>query len=67
MIIFCQAGRDFDQQLAQLGGNRLLPLIEADVNYKSEAENWSQQVVTQSRWTFIPMTSVLSPSLSKPG
>ncbi|WP_241607736.1 NADPH-dependent assimilatory sulfite reductase flavoprotein subunit [Rosenbergiella australiborealis] len=43
---FCQAGKDFDQQLAALGAERLLPRVDADVDYTLAAEQWRADVVT---------------------
>ncbi|AJI94735.1 sulfite reductase [NADPH] flavoprotein, alpha-component [Yersinia ruckeri] len=43
---FCQAGKDFDTRLAELGAERLLERIDADVEYQVPASQWRQQVVT---------------------
>ncbi|MGO2337282.1 NADPH-dependent assimilatory sulfite reductase flavoprotein subunit [Providencia sp.] len=37
---FCQAGKDFDNQLAQLGATSLLERIDADVEYQTIADEW---------------------------
>ncbi|EOS96047.1 NADPH-dependent assimilatory sulfite reductase flavoprotein subunit [Erwinia tracheiphila] len=42
---FCQAGKDFDNRLAELGGERLLARADADVEYAAEAERWRSQIV----------------------
>ena len=42
---FCQAGKDFDSKLAELGGERLLDRVDADVEYQAQAEQWRKQVV----------------------
>ncbi|ENA1753587.1 NADPH-dependent assimilatory sulfite reductase flavoprotein subunit [Yersinia ruckeri] len=42
---FCQAGKDFDTRLAELGAERLLERIDADVEYQAPASQWRQQVV----------------------
>ena len=39
---FCQAGKDFDAQLAQLGGKRLHDLGICDLDFQAAAESWSQ-------------------------
>lgn len=42
---FCQAGKDFDNKLAELGAQRLLDRIDADVEYQESAQLWRQQIV----------------------
>lgn len=42
---FCQAGKDFDSKLAELGAERLLDRVDADVEYQESAQQWRQQVV----------------------
>ncbi len=42
---FCQAGKDFDNRLAELGAERLLARVDADVEYHAQAEAWRKQVV----------------------
>ncbi|QHB34617.1 NADPH-dependent assimilatory sulfite reductase flavoprotein subunit [Yersinia canariae] len=42
---FCQAGKDFDNKLAELGAERLLARVDADVEYQESAQQWRQQVV----------------------
>lgn len=42
---FSQAGKDFDHKLAELGGERLLERVDADVDYAAQAEAWRRQVV----------------------
>jgi sulfite reductase (NADPH) flavoprotein alpha-component len=42
---FCQAGKDFDSKLAELGAQRLLDRVDADVEYQQSAQQWRQQVV----------------------
>lgn len=42
---FCQAGKDFDNKLAELGAERLLDRVDADVEYQESAQQWRQQVV----------------------
>lgn len=43
---FCQSGKDFDAKLAELGGERLLDRVDADVEYqpppRSGARVWSR-------------------------
>ncbi|ECH9259553.1 NADPH-dependent assimilatory sulfite reductase flavoprotein subunit [Salmonella enterica subsp. enterica] len=42
---FCQAGKDFDNKLAELGGERLLDRVDADVEYQSAAAQWCARMV----------------------
>lgn len=37
---FSQAGKDFDSRLAELGGERLLDRVDADVEYAEQATAW---------------------------
>lgn len=42
---FCQAGKDFDTRLGELGGERLLDRVDADVEYQEQAAAWCSNVV----------------------
>ncbi len=42
---FCQSGKDFDTRLGELGAERLLDRIDADVDYQELAQEWRKQVV----------------------
>ncbi|MGC6389808.1 NADPH-dependent assimilatory sulfite reductase flavoprotein subunit [Ewingella sp. S1.OA.A_B6] len=42
---FCQAGKDFDTRLGELGAERLLDRVDADVEYKEVAEEWRKRIV----------------------
>ncbi len=37
---FCQTGRDFDKQLADLGAERLLPMVTCDLDFDEKANGW---------------------------
>ena len=41
---FCQAGKDFDTRLAQLGATSLLERIDADVEYQTIADEWLENL-----------------------
>ncbi|MRS19481.1 NADPH-dependent assimilatory sulfite reductase flavoprotein subunit [Enterobacteriaceae bacterium RIT692] len=41
---FSKAGKDFDERLAELGAERLLDRVDADVEYKEQANAWRQQI-----------------------
>lgn len=38
---FCQAARDFDRRLEELGARRLLERVDADLDFRPVAEAWS--------------------------
>ncbi len=42
---FCQSGKDFDNKLAELGAERLLDRVDADVEYQAAAAEWRARVV----------------------
>ncbi|WP_340607922.1 NADPH-dependent assimilatory sulfite reductase flavoprotein subunit [Xenorhabdus bharatensis] len=41
---FCQSGKDFDSRLSELGAQRLLDRVDADVEYQDIATQWCQQL-----------------------
>ncbi len=42
---FCQSGKDFDSKLAELGAERLLDRVDADVEYRAAAAEWRARIV----------------------
>lgn len=42
---FCQCGKDFDSKLAELGAERLLERVDADVEYQAAASEWRARIV----------------------
>src|SRR3954469_2717589 len=42
---FCQTGKDFDQRLAELGGTRLYPRVDCDLDYDEPATEWLEGVI----------------------
>ena len=46
---FCQAGIDFDTKLAELGGERLLDRLDADVDFESVVDEWIDRAVVTLR------------------
>ena len=42
---FCQCGKDFDSKLAELGAERLLDRVDADVEYQTAANEWRARIV----------------------
>lgn len=41
---FCQAGKDFDSQLAKLGASRLLERTDADLEFQATADSWIEHI-----------------------
>ena len=44
-VNFCQTGREFDARLAELGAQRLLPLVECDLAFTAESDAWSAAIL----------------------
>lgn len=42
---FCKVGKDLDRRLEQLGGTRIYPRIDCDVDYEEQAQEWLQDVL----------------------
>lgn len=42
---FCQTGKDFDQKLEDLGGTRIHPRSDCDLDYDDQAAEWLQGVL----------------------
>jgi len=42
---FCQTGKDFDKRLEELGGKRLTPRVDCDVDFDEPATEWMNQVL----------------------
>ncbi|WP_138751474.1 assimilatory sulfite reductase (NADPH) flavoprotein subunit [Paenibacillus sinopodophylli] len=43
---FCQTGKDFDQRLEELGGKRLSPRVDCDLDYDESVAAWTAQVIS---------------------
>lgn len=39
-VQFCEAGKRFDQRLEELGGRRIAPRVDCDVDYETPARQW---------------------------
>ena len=37
---FCQTGKDFDKRLEELGGTRIYPRVDCDLDFEEPAEEW---------------------------
>lgn len=42
---FCKTGKDFDERLAELGGQRIAPRVDCDVDFEESAEQWIASVL----------------------
>ncbi|MEC1005574.1 assimilatory sulfite reductase (NADPH) flavoprotein subunit [Bacillus subtilis] len=42
---FCQTGKEFDQRLEELGGKRISPRVDCDLDYDEPAAEWLEGVV----------------------
>lgn len=43
--LFCQTGKEFDQRLEGLGGTRLYPRFDCDLDYEEPASEWLKGVI----------------------
>ncbi|MDQ0889551.1 sulfite reductase (NADPH) flavoprotein alpha-component [Paenibacillus sp. V4I9] len=44
--LFCQTGKDFDKRLEELGGKRLAPRVDCDVDFDEPAAEWMSSVLS---------------------
>ncbi|MEC0092212.1 assimilatory sulfite reductase (NADPH) flavoprotein subunit [Paenibacillus macquariensis] len=42
---YCQTGKDFDKRLEELGGKRLSPRVDCDLDYDDSAAEWIENVL----------------------
>ncbi|OUM97241.1 MAG: sulfite reductase [NADPH] flavoprotein, alpha-component [Thermobacillus sp. ZCTH02-B1] len=42
---FCQTGKDFDKRLEELGGRRIAPRVDCDVDFEDAANGWIESVL----------------------
>lgn len=42
---FCQTGKDFDKRLEELGGTRITPRIDCDLDFEEPAAEWAEAVL----------------------
>lgn len=43
---FCQTGKDFDKRLEELGGSRLYPRVDCDLDYDEPSAKWLEGVLS---------------------
>ncbi|ALD15362.1 sulfite reductase subunit alpha [Buchnera aphidicola (Aphis glycines)] len=44
--LFCQAGKDFDKRINELGGKNLLDRLDVDIEYEDDYVQWSKELLT---------------------
>ena len=57
---FCQTGKDFDQFLENLGAQRLVERLDADVDYQAAATEWRKQVLSILKYELTGAAAVTS-------
>ena len=69
---FCQTGKDFDEYLGKLGAKQIAPRVDCDVDYDSDAQTWSKDVLAltkallgeqQSTSNVVPMPTAAAESV----
>jgi len=48
---FCETGKRVDARLAELGGIRLSPRTDCDLDFEQEAQRWTETVVSKAKET----------------
>ncbi|MCM3093217.1 MULTISPECIES: assimilatory sulfite reductase (NADPH) flavoprotein subunit [unclassified Cytobacillus] len=43
---FCQTGKDFDKRLEELGGTRITPRVDCDLDFDEPAAQWAEAVLS---------------------
>jgi sulfite reductase (NADPH) flavoprotein alpha-component len=57
---FCQTGKDFDKRLEELGGKRLTPRVDCDVDFDEAAAEWMKDVLAELSQVSAPAISGLA-------
>jgi sulfite reductase (NADPH) flavoprotein alpha-component len=65
---YCEAGKRLDRRFEELGGERLTPRVDCDIDYEETAEAWTQAIVEQIAAEAGPATvpAAAAPSLAPP-
>ncbi|ULQ57459.1 assimilatory sulfite reductase (NADPH) flavoprotein subunit [Flavihumibacter rivuli] len=58
---FCQTGKDFDKRLGELGGQKVLERVDADVDFEETAEQWIESVIAKVQQEFGASTGQAQP------
>lgn len=67
---FCKTGKDFDKRLEELGGQRLYPRFDCDLDYDEAAAEWLEGVLnslseTKAEEAFSPLAPVGAGALTE--
>ncbi len=46
---YCQTGKDFDEYLTKLGAKKITERVDCDVDYESESQIWSVNIVAKAK------------------
>ncbi len=62
---FCQTGKDFDKRLEELGGERIYPRVDCDVDFEESAAEWLEavfRILNEKKENDAPAVTVREPS-----
>jgi sulfite reductase (NADPH) flavoprotein alpha-component len=62
--LFCKTGKDFDQRLEELGGVRIYPRFDCDVDFEEPAAEWLEGVLGNLREAQIDSACTAQPVLA---
>lgn len=63
---FCQTGKEFDERLAKLGAEPLLPRVDCDLDYEAASETWQSEVIAAVKPLLAQSSSATAASPSVP-
>ncbi|MBW5445494.1 assimilatory sulfite reductase (NADPH) flavoprotein subunit [Cohnella sp. CFH 77786] len=61
---FCKTGKDFDKRLEALGGKRLVPRVDCDVDFAEPAAEWMKRVAGALSEATAPPASAAAPGIT---
>ncbi|OPH54676.1 sulfite reductase [NADPH] flavoprotein, alpha-component [Paenibacillus ferrarius] len=65
---FCQTGKDFDKRLEELGGKRISPRVDCDVDFDEPAAEWINSVLSSlSEASTVAVTAIGAGAAVTPG
>ncbi|MCM3787156.1 assimilatory sulfite reductase (NADPH) flavoprotein subunit [Domibacillus indicus] len=63
---FCQTGKEFDQRLEELGGKRIAPRVDCDLDFDEPAAEWIDSVVKSLSEASAPAAAQAAPAAAGP-
>ncbi|TPH16138.1 assimilatory sulfite reductase (NADPH) flavoprotein subunit [Litorilituus lipolyticus] len=63
---FCQTGKDFDERLKALGAEQVAPRVDCDVDYDSDSQSWSLNIVESLKEELTQAEAGLAPVFDLP-